>query len=145
MGAYDGTEVCELAGLFLLNNLENKFDKNSDGLYRHDGLALFKNINSQQADKICKEFYQLFKENGLSLEIECNLKIVNYLDITLDLNNGTYKPCRQPNNEILYIHAKSNDPVNVLRKLPISIKIDYLTFPAILKFSMKHVNIIKIS
>ena len=136
MGAYDGTEVCELAGLFLLNNLENKFDKNSDGLYRHDG---------QQADKICKEFYQLFKENGLSLEIECNLKIANYLDITLDLNNGTYKPYRQPNNEILYIHAKSNDPVNVLRKLPISIKTDYLTFPAILKFSMKHVNIIKIS
>ena len=36
--------------------------------------------------------YILFKENGLSLETECNLKTVYYLDITLDLNTGTYKP-----------------------------------------------------
>ena len=27
MGAYDGAEVCELVGLFLLNMLSNKFDK----------------------------------------------------------------------------------------------------------------------
>ena len=28
----------------------------------------------------------------LSLKIQCNLKIVSYLDNTLDLNTGTYKP-----------------------------------------------------
>ena len=61
-------------------------------------------------------------ENGLSLEIECNLKTVNYLDITLDLNTGTYKPYRKPNDEILYIHAKSNHPANILKQLPISIE-----------------------
>ena len=52
MGAYDGAEVCEIVGLFLLNNLANKYDKNSVGLYRDDGLALFKNINGHRADKI---------------------------------------------------------------------------------------------
>ena len=106
----------------LLNNLANKFDKTSVGSYRDDGLALFKNINGHLADKIPKEFHQLFKENGLSLEIECNLKTVNYLDITLDLNTGTYKPYRKPNDEILYIHAKSNHPANILKQLPISIE-----------------------
>ena len=30
MGAYDGAEVCELVGLFLLNSLANKFDKNTE-------------------------------------------------------------------------------------------------------------------
>ena len=45
MGAYDGAEVCELVGLFLLNSLANKFDKNSVGLYRDDGLAVFKNLS----------------------------------------------------------------------------------------------------
>ena len=89
MGAYDGAEVCEIVGLFLLNNLANQFDKNSVGLYGDDELALFKNINGHRADKIRKVFHQLFKENGLSLRIECNLKTVNYLDITLDLNTGT--------------------------------------------------------
>ena len=27
MGPYDGAEVCEIVGLFLLNSLANKFDK----------------------------------------------------------------------------------------------------------------------
>ena len=52
MGVYDGAEVCEIVGFFFLNNLANKFDKNSVHLYRDDGLALFKNINGHRADKI---------------------------------------------------------------------------------------------
>ena len=79
MGIYHWDDVCEIVGLFLLNNLGNEFDKNSVGLYRHDGPALFKNINNHRADKIRKEFHELFKGNGLSLDIECNLKTVNYL------------------------------------------------------------------
>ena len=101
MRAYDGAEVCEFVGLFLLNNLGNNFDKNSVGLYRDVGFALFKNINGHQADKIRKEFYQLLKENGLSLKIECNLKTVNYLDITLEVNTGIYKPYRITYDAIL--------------------------------------------
>ena len=42
IGAYGGNEVCELVGLFLLNSLANKFDKNSVGLYRDDGLPYSK-------------------------------------------------------------------------------------------------------
>ena len=66
VGADNGTEVCELVGLFLLNHLANKFDKNSVGLHRDDGLALFKNINGHRVDKIREEVHQLFKENRLS-------------------------------------------------------------------------------
>ena len=119
MGAYDGAEVYGSVGLFLLTN---KFDKNSVGVYRDDGLALFEIINGHRADKIRENFYQLFKENGLSLEIKCNLKAVNYLDITLDLNTITYKPYRKPNDEILYTHVKSNHPANIVKQLPISIE-----------------------
>ena len=129
--------------MILLNNLANKFDKTSVGLYRDDGLALFKNINGHLADKIPKEFHQLFKENGLSLEIESNLKTLNYLDITLGFSTDIYKPYRKPNDEILYIHAKSNHPADILKQLPISIKTRLLTFPAILKVSMKHLSSIK--
>ena len=122
MGAYLGAEVCELVGLLFLNSLANKFDKNSVGLYRDDGLVVFKNINGHHADKIREEFHQLFKANGLSLETECNLKTVDYLDITLDLNNGTYEPCCKSNNEIRHVHAKSNHPANILKQLLISIE-----------------------
>ena len=101
MRAYDGAEVCEFVGLFLLNNLGNNFDKNSVGLYGDVGFALFKNISGHQADKIRKEFHQLLKENGLSLKIECNLKTVNYVDITLEVNTGIYKPYRNTYDAIL--------------------------------------------
>jgi hypothetical protein len=40
MGSYDGAEICELVGLFILSKLEAKFGKNQVGLYRDYGLAI---------------------------------------------------------------------------------------------------------
>ena len=39
-GCYDGAEICELVGLYILNTLSSHFDKNDVGLYRDDGLAI---------------------------------------------------------------------------------------------------------
>lgn len=61
-------------GLFLLPKSTNKCDKDSIGLYRDDGLTIFRNVKDHQPDKTRKEFSQLFKENRLSLEDEYNLK-----------------------------------------------------------------------
>ena len=38
MGSYDGAEVCELVGLFILNDICNEYGKHNIGLYRDDGL-----------------------------------------------------------------------------------------------------------
>ena len=40
MGSYDGAEVCELVGIFILNILAKLFGKSNVGLYRDDGLVL---------------------------------------------------------------------------------------------------------
>ena len=92
MGAYDGAEICELVGLYLLSIISESYNKEEIGLYRDDDLAVFKNISGPQADKIRKHFQAIFKTSGLDLEFDCNLKIVNYLDVTLNLGNGTYQP-----------------------------------------------------
>ena len=42
LGVYDGAEVCELVGTFLLDKISEKSDKNSIGLYRDDGLPVLK-------------------------------------------------------------------------------------------------------
>ena len=42
MGSYDGAEVCELIGIFMLSLIGNKYNPNNIGLYRDDGLAVFK-------------------------------------------------------------------------------------------------------
>ena len=43
------------------------------------------------------------------------MKIVSPLDVTFNLNDGTYKPNTKPNNEIKYIQKDSNHPPSVLR------------------------------
>ena len=43
MGTYDGVEVCEFVGTFLLDEIIVKYDKNSIGLYDDSGLSVFKN------------------------------------------------------------------------------------------------------
>ena len=48
------------------------------------------------------------------------MKIVNYLDVTFNLNDGTYKPYTKPNNKIKYIHKDLNHPPSVIRQIPLS-------------------------
>ena len=54
---------------------------------------------------------QSFKSNGLGIEIKCNLKTVDFLDITFDLTNWTCRPYNNPNKDLFYINTESNHPV----------------------------------
>ena len=121
MGSYDGAEICELVGLFLLNTLSKKYGLNNIGLYRDDGLALFKQTSGPQAERTRKEITKTFKNHGLSITIQSNLKTVNFLDVTLNLTDGTHYPYRKPNNETQYIDIMSNHPRTILKQLPAAI------------------------
>ena len=121
MGTYDGAEVCEIVGTFLLSLLKDKYNEEM-GLYRDDGLAVFKNVNGTQAEKIKKDFQNIFKKNGLDIVILCNMKVVNYLDVTFNLNDGSYRPYHKQNDEINYIHTESNHPLNIIKQLPLAIE-----------------------
>ena len=50
------------------------------------------------------------------------MKLVNYLDVTLNLNNLNYKPYQKPDNEISYIHKNSYHSPSILKSIPISIE-----------------------
>ena len=102
-------------------SIGEKFNKDNIGLYRDDGLACFENNNGHQNDKIRKELIQIFQTHGLILEIKCNLKNVDYLDITFDLNTGSYRPYRKSNNDTIYINTKSNHPPSILEQIPAAI------------------------
>ena len=43
---------------------------------------------------------KVFKNNGLAVIIYCNMKIVIYLDVTFNLNDGTYRPYQKSDNII---------------------------------------------
>jgi len=116
MGAFDGAEVCELVGCFILSQITKSFDKSNIGLYRDDGLAIFKNTSGPQSERIKKQFQKYFKNNGLDIVIQCNMKTVDYLDVTLNLNDSTYKPYHKPENETNYVHKDSNHPPNIIKQ-----------------------------
>ena len=76
--------------IFLLNLLGRQYDTKNIGLYRDDRLSVFKNGSGPQMEKIKKHLQKVFKNNGLDVIIECNVKVVNYSDVTFNLNGGTY-------------------------------------------------------
>ena len=97
MRAYDGMEVCELAGNYLL------YKKNYTGLHRDDGPAVFKNKGGPESEKIKTSIQSIFQENELKINIQCNLNFVDYLDVTFNLTDS-YRPFNKTNNETNYIH-----------------------------------------
>ena len=54
MGAYNGAEVCELDGNYLLYELSKLYEKKDIWLYRDDGLVVFKNKSGPESEKIKK-------------------------------------------------------------------------------------------
>ena len=54
-----------------------------------------------------KKLFNVFKNNYLKTIVEEGLHEVNFLDVTLNLLENTYKPYKKPGHKILYIHKES--------------------------------------
>ena len=121
MGSYDGAEVCELVGTFILVKLGEKFPRKQAGLYRDDGLAISRRLPGRAADRNRKEIIKMFEDLGLKITIQVNLKIVHFLDVTFDLDAGKHYPYRKPNDTPLYINKLSDHPPQILKNLPAAI------------------------
>jgi len=102
MGSFDGAEVCELVGLYILNTLGKEFGKENIGLYRDDGLILINSTTARLADKARKNVCAQFQQFGLKITAEVNYHMVNFLDVTPNLREDKYQPYRKPNNDPLY-------------------------------------------
>ena len=64
----------------------------------------------------------IFRQHGLQTTAEAiNCKIVNFLDMTLNLEDETFKSYLKPNNVPQYVHRLSNHPPTVLRNIPANI------------------------
>ena len=121
MGSFDGAEICELVGIYILSSLSNKPDKQSTGLYRDVELVLLRNTSKQKTNRIRKDIIEIFKNAGLKIEIKTNLHIVDFLDVTSNLLDGTYKPYKKPNDQLIYVNTSLNHPSQIMKQLPISI------------------------
>ena len=106
MGSFDGAEVCELVGLFLLNKIKPFLGTSNVGLYRDDELAIVHRAKGPKRDRIRKDIISLFKDEGLSIKIDANL-----------IDTGKYFPFKKPNKKPLYKHSISNHPSSIIKEL----------------------------
>ena len=112
MGSYDGAEVADIVGLYLLSQLEHLPMKG--GLYRDDALFA-SNQQPKETHKTMEKVKAIMAENGLEIKAKCNTKVANFLDATFDLTNDQVLPYRKPGQVIEYIHVDSNHPRHVLK------------------------------
>ena len=117
MGSYDGAEVCELIGIYIQSLLTNILSKDNMGLYRDDGLFILRKINKQQTDKIQKKIISIFKNINFKIEVVTNLIEVDFLDVTFNLENNTYRPYKKPIDKIIYTDVSSNHPPQIKKQL----------------------------
>ena len=115
MGSYDGAE---LIGLFLLHKLSTLIPISDNGLYRDDGLLILRGLPGPATERLNKKIKNIFQRYGLKITTETNLILIDFLDITLNLASRRYWPYRKPNDNPLYVHARSNHPPCIKKQLP---------------------------
>ena len=72
-------------------------------------------------DSYRKKISNALKLMGFKITIHTNLKIVHFLDITLNLGKGKYEPYKKDNDTPIYIHNSSNHPPPITKQIPKSI------------------------
>ena len=83
---YDGVEVCELIGLYILHKSHQHTQKEASVCTETTGLAVFKNMSTRYREtKSGKSFArEILADIGLKITMQSNLMVVNYLDVTLN-------------------------------------------------------------
>ena len=93
--------MCELMILYILSLPQKQVNKTDNRLYRNGGLVVLRNAN-ERATYLCREdIKSILRTIGFNIYIQLNLKIVDFLDVTFNLENGTYRPFKKPNDKLL--------------------------------------------
>ena len=72
-------------------------------------------------EKVVEKSINTTANNGLRITIEANKQIINFLDITFNLNQSTYQPFTKPNTSLRYVHRESNHPPITIKNIPAGI------------------------
>ena len=112
---YTVSDVVHDCMYIILHHITSKQGYNF-GLYRDDGLGVM-NASARVIEnvKLKKDLCSIFSQFELKITIKTNMKIIDFLDVTLNLSSGKYQPYSKPNNIPLYVHSKSNHLPSIIR------------------------------
>ena len=122
MGSFHGAEICDIVGLHILSKLGQLPGMECVGLYRDDGLAIIDWGQPRTLDRLRKQTIAVMKELGFKITLDVGSTRTDFLDVSLDLANDSFRPFRKPNGRLSYIHQDSNHPAHIKKTLPIMIE-----------------------
>ena len=97
MGSFNGAEICEMVGLYILNAMTAGpkliFRKNEVGLYRDNSLGIIPERGCSTRD-LNRRLKKLFMDMGLNITTDSGMKCTDFLDVELDLDSGEFCPFR---------------------------------------------------
>lgn len=71
--------------------------------------------------KVKKCIQKIFKEKTLDLIVECNIKIVHYLDAILKLDDGACKTYKKLNDKMNTLNGYTDHAPSIIKQIPKSI------------------------
>ena len=78
-------------------------------------------LTNRLTEKLWQQIKKVYEDNGLKVTAEVNKKVVNFLDVTLDLTTGRHKPYMKPNTTPLYVSSLSNHPPTIIKNIPLEV------------------------
>ena len=72
-------------------------------------------------ESYCESIQKLWSSNN-TITIQANLRIVNFLEVQLNLDISTYQPYRKRDNIPVYFQKNFNNPTTILKQWPTSIQ-----------------------
>ena len=73
IGCFDGAEVSELVGSFILTKFYDVLQRENVELYRDGGLAIVKQMLGPELERKRKKIIKTFKKYGRAISIKSNL------------------------------------------------------------------------
>ena len=70
MGCYDGAEICEVIGTYLLYQINNVILKENIGLYRDDELRTLRNMSGPEVERKKKDHIRILKVMDCLLQLK---------------------------------------------------------------------------
>ena len=108
MGSYFGAELCDLIGLYILDNLINEYETVQIRIYRDVGLVIIRFNNNHELENKKKRTIKIITDIGYNMTIDVGMTRCNVLDISQDLANKCQMPFKKENSCINYINKCSN-------------------------------------
>ena len=139
MGSLDGAEVAESVGLYLLYRLRDVDRNMTVGLYRDDGLGAVRG-SKRDVDRMRKKVTEIMKEEGLAITAEGGTKIVDFLDVVLNLGDGSHHPYVKPNTKTTYVSTSSNHPAVVIKEIQKGVSKRLIVLTSRSSMSTQHIS-----